>query len=210
MNLESGTLLPVWAPRVKQHLIERLYELDAAGIRDPELLDEVGWGLLERCKSFISAVEAVQGRVDCPRCSEIIHHHTGKDEIIHCNGCGWELPWQAYFKTIQHKQLSGADAVIALFQDFIIHFPLAREAPQKMFLIDTLIHGFHWNLLWGNTRAVGVNLIEGNYHQVVDFLDRLSYGAGSTPGIIQTRVDWREKINRTAELWGDQRLQRSG
>jgi ribosomal protein L37AE/L43A len=200
--------LPVWAPRIHQSLIRRLYETDAQGIYDDELLDEVGWGLLARCKSFIEAVEAFRGRAKCPVCGQIVPHHAGKEEILHCASCGWELPWQAYFKTFQHKQLSGAEPVLALFQDFIDQFPAARTGPEKMLQIDRLIHGFHYHLEYGSTRAAGVNLIQGNYHEVVDFLDRLMYGEGSTPGTVQARAEWRETVNRTAEFWNDERLRR--
>ena len=77
-----------------------------------------------------------------------------------------------------------------------------------MLLIDRLIHGFHYYLQFGPTRAVGVNLIEGSYHEVVDFLDRLTYGESSTPGTLQARLEWRAKINQAAEKWDDDRLRR--
>jgi ribosomal protein L37AE/L43A len=200
--------LPEWAPRVRQSLIRRLYETDALGIYDNELLDEVGWGLAARCDSFITAVEAARGRVKCPACGQTVMHHAGKDEVLHCAACGWEMPWQVYFKTFQHKQLSGAEAVLALFQEFVTQFPVASESRQKMLLIDRLIHGFHYYMEFGPTRAVGVNLIGGNYHEVVDFLDRLTYGEGSTPGTRQARLEWRETINQAAEMWKDERLRR--
>ena len=203
----EGTL-PVWAPRIRRSLIRRLYETDALGIYDDELLDEVGWGLATRCESFITAVEAARGRARCPVCGQVVLHHAGKDEVLHCDACGWEMPWKAYFKTFQHKQLSGAEPVLALFQEFVNQFPAARESREKMLLIDRLIHGFHYNLQFGSTRAAGVNLIEGNYHEVVDFLDRLTYGEGSTPGTRQARAEWRETINQTADTWKDDRLRR--
>lgn len=201
-------ILPVWAPRVRQSQIRRLYETDAMGMYDDELLDEVGWGLAARCESFIAAVEAARGRVQCPVCGQVVLHHSGKDEVLHCAACGWEASWQAYFKTFQHKQLSGAEAVLALFQEFVSQFPTAQTGREKMLLIDRLIHGFHYYLQLGPTRAVGVNLIGGSYHEVVDFLDRLTYGEGSTPGTRQTRSEWREMINQTADQWQDERLRR--
>jgi ribosomal protein L37AE/L43A len=199
---------PAWAPRLKQSLIRRLYEADAQGIHDDELLDEVGWGLRARCESFITAVEAARGRVKCPECGQVVLHQPGADEILRCSGCGWEMAWRAYFKTFQHKQLSGAEAVLALFGEFVAQFPAARTPQEKMLLIDRLIHGFHYNLQFGFTRAAGVNLIEGNYHEVVDFLDRLTYGEGSTPGTRAARAEWREILNQTAETWNDERLRR--
>ncbi len=202
---QPGTL-PTWAPRVKQRLIERLYESDAQGLLDEDLLNEVGWTLVERCQSFIAANQAVHGRAPCPVCGAIVEHHARPEEILRCLACGWENSWKNYFHTIQHKQLSGAGEVIALFQDFVDRFPSAREAPQKMLLVDMLIHGWHWNALFRtNTRAACVNLIEGTYHEVVDFLNLLSYGPGSTPGISRQRDEWREQIDYTARLWQDVR-----
>ena len=52
-----------WAPRVKPHTIRRLYELDAKGILDENLIDEVGFGLWARCET----IHRVTHRL-CPEC----------------------------------------------------------------------------------------------------------------------------------------------
>jgi hypothetical protein len=39
---DKSSILPTWAPRVAQNQIRRLYEVDAAGIYDQELIDQVG------------------------------------------------------------------------------------------------------------------------------------------------------------------------
>ncbi len=209
--MDSPRKLPVWSPRVKQKLIRELYENDAQGFIDEELINEVGWALRARCESFVAAVGAMRGRVTCPACGAIILHHRQADEILHCPQCDWELPWKDYFATIQHKQLSGADPVMAFFQDFVDRFPKAREPQEKMVLIDTLIHGWHLNMIRDiplETRAAGVNLIEGNYHEVVEFLDGLSSGEASTTGVREKRQEWRAKLAYTAEMWNDPRLRR--
>ena len=198
-----------WAPRVPQSLIQRLYENDAQGHADDELVDEVGWRLLFRCQSFITAVEAVSGRAKCPICQQVILHSGDRDEILRCPDCGWERTWGEYFSTIQHKQLSGAEAVLKLFQDYIQDFPRAKNYQQKMLLVDGLIHSFHiYYKDASQTRTTGVTLIEGRYHEVVDFLDQLTYGSGSTPGTLELYVDWRKKIDETGKKWGDDRLRR--
>ena len=89
-----------WAPRVPQALIQHLYENDAQGFTDSELVDEVGWRLLARCQSFIQAVEAVSGRVNCPVCTQLIIHSGASEEVMHCPACGWEKTWGEYFATI--------------------------------------------------------------------------------------------------------------
>ena len=201
----ENTRLPEWAPRVKREAIRRLYESDARGICDEGLVDEVGFALFMRCQTFIMAVDAVNGHAACPTCDSVVDHDGKPDTVLHCDACGWELSWRDYFTTIQHKQLSGDYRVVGMFSDFVVRYPAARTPREKMLLIDQLIHGFHADLR-GPRRTTGVNLIEGNYHQVVDFLDELSYGSDSTPGITDVRDEWRSKIEYTAEKWGDERL----
>jgi hypothetical protein len=55
---------------------------------------------------------------------------------------------------------------------------------------------------------VGVNLIEGRYYEVVEFLDRLTYGEKSAAGLRDAHADWRDTINAVAEAWGDDKLRR--
>lgn len=50
--------LPEWAPRVPQWKICRLYENNAVGLYDDELIDDVAYTLFARCRSFITACEA--------------------------------------------------------------------------------------------------------------------------------------------------------
>jgi len=198
-----------WAARVPQSLIEQLYGNDARGLTDDELVNEVGWRLLFRCQSFIDAVEAVSGKVKCPGCKKIVLHTGNREEVLSCKECHWETTWGEYFSTIQHKQLSGGEAVLKLFQDYIGGFPRAKNYQEKMVLVDGLIHGFHLYFKdASHTRTTAVNLIEGRYHEVVDFLDRLSYGSNSTPGTFETYIRWRQKIDETGKIWGDEKLRR--
>jgi hypothetical protein len=195
------TPLPEWSPRLPQGKIRRLYELDAAGIYDEDFLDEIGWGLRARCESFVSANQAVQGHATCPVCATTIDHHSNsKNDLLICPSCNWSATWDIYFATIQHKQLSGAEPVLALFRSFIEDFPLARTPAKKMFLIDRLVHGFHY---YGKTttRPVAINLIEGRLNEVIDFLDNLTYGENSTDGLLENRQDWVEK-SQNARNWG--------
>jgi hypothetical protein len=193
--------LPQWAPRVSQREVRRLYETDAQGIYDKALIDDVGYGLLARCESFIEAVEATRGRARCPNCRSIVTHRCDKGATLRCP-CGWSLTWGEYFKTIQHKQLSGAEPVLEQFQAFVTSFPKAETPQAKMILIDRLIHGFHWYLKTNKpTRPVAVNLIEGRLRDVVVFLDQLTYGEKSTPGLDRTYVVWDEKIEMNRDWY---------
>jgi hypothetical protein len=198
MTRENDT--PTWAPRVKQHKIRRLYEDDALGIYDENLINDVGFGLLARCQSFIAANEAREGRAHCPRCGRTVEHTGHKEDLMRCP-CGWQLTWGEYFETIQHKQLSGAEPVLRQFQDFVERFPSARTAAEKVLSIDQLLHGFHWYYKTNEpARPVAVNLIQGRLQQVIEFLDSLIYSEKSTPGAKENKAEWDQHIS-TARGW---------
>jgi hypothetical protein len=183
--------------------IRRLYEQDAAGIYDDGLVLDVGYALFARCQSFIAANRATRGEAACPRCSAVIPHEGNKNEWLRCK-CGWKLTWGEYFATIQHKQLSGADPVLNLFRDYVDRFPLARSSRDKMLLMDHLIHGFHWYYkMNGPTRPVAVNLIEGRLRRVISFLDSLTYGENSTPGVVERKDEWNRLIETAREWYKD-------
>ena len=66
--------------------------------------------------------------------------------------------------------------MVTLFQDFVERFPRAQTAQQRMVLIDTLLHGFHWYAKTGEpTRPVAVNLIDLRLDDVIAFLDDLTW-----------------------------------
>lgn len=116
-----------WGRRVPKWKIRRLYELDAQGIVDEQLIDDVGTMLLERCRSILIVHEAQHGRVRCARCTRrrqvtIIERSWKKgdvrDEVLTCPKCGWEITWGEYQKSYQRKQLSAGGAV-AYFEAYI-------------------------------------------------------------------------------------------
>jgi len=195
----DGGKLPEWAPRVRKAQIWRLYEDDAGGIHDEDLLDEVGYALLARCESFITAnlARARGGELPCPECGQTVK----REEALHCE-CGWTLTWKAYFRTIQHKQLSGAEPVLTQFREFVGAFPVAKSSREKMLLIDRLIHGFHWSLRMERpTRPVAVNLIQGKMNEVVAFLDSLTYGEGGAPEMGEALEEWSRNIDANREWY---------
>ena len=206
-DVSGESALPTWAPCVAQSLIRRLYESDAKGIYDEDLIAEVGYALLARCEAFLTANKARAGDLPCPKCGETVHHTARRDEALHCP-CGWSLPWADYFKTVQHRQLSGAEPVLEQFRQFVARFPAAPSLREKVLLIDRLIHGFHWFCkaeAQKPTRPVAVNLIEGRLGAVVAFLDRLTYGDQSTPGTRETLAEWDRNIEVNREWYRSRR-----
>ncbi|MCH8850021.1 MAG: hypothetical protein IIC89_04270 [Chloroflexi bacterium] len=180
-----------WARRVEQHKIRRLYALDAEGIVDAELIDEVGYAMYARCESIRTVTEAHSGRPACPRCRTVLTHSWRKDESIVCD-CGWQATWGQYLKSYQGKQLHGGGAFPA-FAEFLERWPRADNPRDRLLLIDALLHACHANADFGATRPAAVNLIEGKMNEVSRFLDELAYGDLSTPGTAANRDEWRRK-----------------
>jgi hypothetical protein len=194
-----------WAPRVAPAAIRRLYEGDAQGRLDEELLDEVFFGFLARCRSIVTVTDAAMGQVTCPRCREILPRRVGvgeKDEVLRC-ACGWTTTWGRYFATYQGRQLVGGTA-IDVFREFLRRAPRAESARERMLLVDWIVHEAHKSVLEGEMaffRPTAVNLIEGRIGNVVRFLDELAYGPGSTAGRGDHAEQWRTRVRPQLARW---------
>ncbi len=197
-----------WARRVPKWKVRRLYESDARGMRDEELLDDVGTTLWLRCRDIVAVLEAREGRVKCHRCARqnrhtVIHRELGRkgdprDELLTCPVCGWQITWGDYHLSFKRKQLNSGGATTA-FETFARDYPHARTPREKVLAVDRLIHEFHYSYKDRPdlaTRPIGVNLIEGRIPDVVRFLDELTYGRGTSPAVIEHRAAWRGKIDR--------------
>ena len=183
-----------WAPKVPQWQIRRLYETDAQGIIDDDLIDKVGWALWDRYDSILTVTAAHYGHVCCPSCDTLIErqHRGTTDEHITCPTCGWSIPWTTYHRTYRGKQLFGANAV-DVFKWYHQAFPLAQMTNAKMLLIDQLIHAFHVGLQ-DIGRPAAANLIEGSLTDVIRFLDTLTNGGTSATGVGDSRDTWRRTL----------------
>ena len=187
MSKENGLR---WARRVEQQKIRRLYALDAKGIQDEELIDEVGYAMYARCESIRIVTYAHAGRAQCPTCEAIVEHRWKKNELLECE-CGWQLTWGEYLGSYQRKQLHGGSG-FQNFLGFLERWPQARTPRDKLLAIDWLLHQCHSTAAFPVGRPIAVNLIEGNAHEVAALLDELAYGAKSTPGVEAARDVWRE------------------
>ena len=79
-------------------------------------------------------------------------------------------------------------------KNFVQKFSTARSHGDKLVLIDTLIHRFHWeSATSAGGRPAACSLIEGKMKDIMPFLDRLSYGDNMQPEIEQAREEWRKK-----------------
>ena len=186
-----------WPPRISKEKIRRLYQSDALGLLDEELLDDVGTLLYQRCLAIFTVYEAGQGRVRCPRCDrqgrETIIPRTKQsapeEEQITCSVCGWSVTWKEYHGSYKRRQLNLGGAADA-FRDFVQGWPAARTPQAKMTAVDRLIHAFHYSLLRYPdlpTRPAGLNLINGHLEDTIQFLDELTFGS-------DTNRQWKETV----------------
>ena len=184
-----------WAPKVRQSKIRQLYQNDALGAVDEVLVEDVGLGLLERCRSIWLVT---QREVECPRCAAtftLCEPGSWKTlpGVQRCPtpGCGWETTAEQWHESWKHRELLGTAAIEAI-ETYIQDYPRANRTEERMVCIDQLIHSFHISLRTGRaTRSFANNLIEGSHDQVVEFLDRLSAKTGGV-----NKDQWRAEISR--------------
>jgi hypothetical protein len=180
-----------WEPRVAPEKIRRLYETDARGILDEELLDDVAFALYARCLSILTVTEAIcERRLRCPYCSHIILLGDARTEFIQCPACAWQTRPAAFRQSYRNKRLGGFGAIDA-FRAYVERFSGSRSPQERMLLIDRLIHAMHNELAQRVQRPAAVNLIEGSIQTVVDLLEGLAYGERSTPGLGRGRLHWK-------------------
>jgi predicted RNA-binding Zn-ribbon protein involved in translation (DUF1610 family) len=187
---------PKWNPRVPRHKIWQLYHNDAMGLQDEDLVNDVGLSLLLRVESCLIISEAQQGRVKCPVCGTIIErdlrpHRPFESEMMVCSNCNWQLPWMEYWQTFHNKHL-GCAGMLVPCQEFAREYPKAKTYQEKMVLIDTLIHRFHWQMEGHAAQPGAATIIGGSMAEIADFLDELAYSQESTPGLRERRDEWRE------------------
>jgi len=167
--MNNTTLRPTYAPKAPIGWIVQLYRTDAAGIRDDEGVDKVGWRLHARCQDVLMVSAS---RVACPVC------HTGfpvpwvgqpEDRVATCPGCGWSITAGAFHASFRHQDLLGQAPTA--FTEFVTRFPAARSYAERMRLIDRVMHAIH---VTGGVTAR--NLLEGNPRRVLALLDELAGG----------------------------------
>lgn len=182
-----------WAKRVSRGDIRRLYESDARGLLDEELLEELHFAIYARVLDMFE-VRAAQtfGRVKCRACGALLGQPyrmgAGSKEIpLHCAQCGWQTTCGEFYASYTGKSLLPG-SVVEIFEAYLERFPAAHTTAEKMLLIDWLIHQFH--IHQGVARMpVGENVIQGTGEQVRALIEGLASGAGSTPGL-SPREDW--------------------
>lgn len=193
---------PTWAGRVPRHKIAELYKKEALGICDEVPIDDVGIGLLVRIEHIFRARNANSGLASCPLCQREISHDFDPAFLLRCESCNWELVWAEYQKSLQGKHLI-ASGMTAFLKEYVEKYRVARSPQEKLILIDTLIHRYHWELEGGLTGPGARDLIGGKPNEVIDFLNQLSYGTSSSPEILATRQEWLDKVRKSREQYAE-------
>lgn len=161
---------PHWAGRVAQRKIERLYESEARGLLDGELVDEVGYGLFARCESILAFTHSHRGETTCPGC---LQRMAKAGDTISCSRCNWSSSEQDFLVSSRKKHLH-AGRIEPFIEAFVEDFAKAKGSRAKMLLIDILIHRCHGDYEKSDGLRTGaINLIGGKPAQVMAFLDRL-------------------------------------
>ncbi len=165
-----------WSPKLSRQTLKRLYESDAKGLMDEELVDNVGYTLYARCLQGRDERLLIEsGKLKCHHCGEIWRVR-GMGTLIECS-CGYQYLFRDYMRSFRTDNMPSG-AATAIFNAFIEDWPCAKGYAEKMRLVDGLIHEFHINLNSGvRGRFVGVNLIEGSKKQIGDLIFGLAYGS---------------------------------
>jgi hypothetical protein len=194
-----------WAPKVRPERVRRLYERDALGIVDGELIDDVGLALHARCRSIVLVND---GLVRCPRCAAVFkvlrtyrERGTGEpapdpEQVAPCPtpACGWATTAGAWWRSWCHRELHAGWGLPPI-REYAERYPAAPTPRARLLLIDRLLHAFHQDLRRATPgRPVAHNLLEGNQRQALELLDSLAYGDHSTPEVRATSAAWRERV----------------
>lgn len=175
-----------WGKKASRNDIVRLYQGEARGMVDEELLDEVGYTFYMRCTQAKQARDLMeQGRILCLHCGAVLDAECirvggytpfSKNNLpVNC-GCGYSYTYREYRRSCNAANMPGGRAA-PIFERFAKKWPGCRDAAQKMLLIDWLIHECHVSLMSGEKgRSVCVNLIEGTKTQIADLILKLAYG----------------------------------
>jgi predicted RNA-binding Zn-ribbon protein involved in translation (DUF1610 family) len=188
-----------WSPRIKMAKLAQLYRRDAQGLEDEDLINEVGSGLFQRCRSILMVTDARQ--VDCPQCGGLIEstaERWSRENPVVCAACGFKASYGQWRDSWRNRELMGGSAV-RIYRAYLEGYPKARTPAIKLLLIDQLIHAFHFSLRQGRTfRPVAQQLIDGSAEKVLGFLDRLSETEYATGDLNATGEEWRRNLEKAA------------
>ena len=113
-----------WAKQVSRSDIRRLFESEAQGMLDEELLDKVHFAIYARVCDMFEVRQAQQfGRITCRKCGEAVPQpfqmgSANKNNLLQCSQCGWQVTCGEYYNSYTGKSLLPGSAV-ALFDSYL-------------------------------------------------------------------------------------------
>jgi hypothetical protein len=114
-------------------------------------------------------------------------------EVVRCDKCAWEIACADYHPSLLRKKPAPPYEPEAAYRSFVELWPLAQSTPEKMLLIDQMIHEWHLHY-----RAVGWPLgtavVQATAGEMIALLESLACGPGSTPGLAETDKQWRSRL----------------
>lgn len=160
-----------WPSKLDIKKLRRLYRLDAAGIQDSILVDEVGMTLYLRCKLGKEDMERMgQSVIRCHNCGADIAAET---DFRQC-ACGFQYSFREYRRSYRRNNMPTGCAA-KIFETFISEWERAKSYSDKIVLIDTLLHEFHRSLISGTVnRPVAMNFMDGTRKEVEKIIDELA------------------------------------
>jgi len=197
---EMKPVAPQWAGRVQKQKILQLYEDDARGMHDEELINEVAFTLLARCKSMLIVEAARNGQATCPVCEEIVEHEATKGAKLKCKNCKWTGTWDEYRGSMNDLHLI-APGIQPFCHEYVKRLPLTDTLKEKMYWIDWLIHRCHWEGTALPGQPGAVCLIQGRAQDVNEFLDDLSAGTHRSKRVADFEKYWSEEQKEQIEKW---------
>ena len=174
-----------WCRKVSRNDLLRLYQSEATGLLNEELLDDIGYTFYTRCKQAKEARQYMEkGQIICHHCDAVIGGHaplTGSvvaiannDALIYCE-CGYVYTYREYRRSCNTANMPGGRAT-PIFERFSQKWTACKNASDKMMLIYWLIHECHVTLMSGSKGlSVCVNLIEGTQKQISNLITKLAY-----------------------------------
>lgn len=160
-----------WPAKLDVQKLRQLYRLDAKGMQDTVLVDEVGLTLYLRCKYGKEDMERMDKNII--RCHNCERELDGNQDFRQCS-CGYQYSYREYRRSYRRNNMpTGAAAKV--FDRFIEDWEHAKDYSLKIILIDRLLHEFHLSLTSGVVhRPVAMNFLEGTRKTVESIIENLA------------------------------------
>lgn len=160
-----------WPAKLDIYKLKQLYMLDAKGIQDNILVDEIGLTLYVRC--IYGKEDMLRMEKSIIRCHNCSRELTGSSDFRQCR-CGYQYSYKEYRRNYRKNNMP-TGAASKVFEAFMTGWSLAKSYNEKMILIDTLLHEFHLSLISGAIhRPVAMNFIDGTRSQVESIINDLA------------------------------------